>query len=735
MSTHDNDHINDAAATNLRARAAGWLSFLGNRLLLALLAVSLIPMAFMGLSTYQTASHALREQSFKQLETVNTITGKSVERYFDGLRQELRVLSEDQMALAALKAFRDGFETVSAGIDERRLAQARRDVDSYYAVEFAAEYRRRNPSAETQGDGSVGTEGAAGDGGVLVDAMDDDAVWLQNLYVRSNENPLGSKHLLDVADDASAYTKAHAEFHPNFRSLRDKYGVYDVFLADAVTGRVIYSVYKEADFGSSLKAGPLSGSGLGLAFQEAIVGGRRDAVSMGRFAPYLPSYDAAASFIAAPLFDGRQLVGVVAFQIPIDRVNTIVGETTGMGSTGETYAVGPDRLFRTNSRFASQLGVESTILNPSFKVDTRQANEALVDGTSGTAMSVDYRGQPVLASWRPVTVHRDASGRGDVRWALISEIDAAEVFEPVNRLWRFAMAIFGATAVGVLMVSALIARRMTREARRQARLVEGIGDNTHQLASASEELTSVSQQMSAAAEETTAQANLVSAAAEEVSSHARTVSGSIENLVASLHAIAHSAQDAAATARRAVEMAHGTSTTMDALGRSSGEIGAVVKVITSIAEQTNLLALNATIEAARAGEAGKGFAVVANEVKELARETAKATEDIGGRIDSMQGDTVRAVAAIAEIGKVIEKIDSLQTKIAAAVEEQSVTTSEISRNIADATTGSTEIAENIVQVAQAAQSTAEGASNTQVSSLELSRMAQALQRLVVDYRK
>ena len=295
--------------------------------------------------------------------------------------------------------------------------------------------------------------------------------------------------------------------------------------------------------------------------------------------------------------------------------------------------------------------------------------------------------------------------------------------------------IFGLTTLGVLGVSSLIAQRLTRETKRQERLVTGIVDNTHALASASEELTSVSQQMSAAAEQTTAQANLVSAAAEQVSGNARTVSGSIDNLVSSIHEIAKNAQDAATVARQAVGMAGATSSTMNALGRSSNEIGAVVKVITSIAEQTNLLALNATIEAARAGEAGKGFAVVANEVKDLARETAKATEDISGRIETMQGDTQRAVAAIAEIGTVIERIDDLQTRIAAAVEEQSVTTGEISRNISEATTGSSEIAENIVQVAQAAQSTAEGASNTQVSSLELSRMAQALQRLVQEYKK
>jgi methyl-accepting chemotaxis protein len=499
---------------------------------------------------------------------------------------------------------------------------------------------------------------------------------------------------------------------------------------------VVYSVFKEPDFAASLKSGPLAGTTFARAFQEAAASGRRDAVAYGMYARYLPSGMAPASFLAAPIFDGRELVGVVAFQIPIDRADAIIGETAGMGATGETYAIGPDRLFRSNSRFAKELGFDTTIINPKIKVDTLPVRLSLDEGKAGTAIGVDYRGSPVLSSWTPVTIFPgDAAGNGAVRWALISEIDESEVLAPINRLRTFAQGVFGATALSVLLVSAGIARRLTSEARRQAALVSGIVDNTHALASSSEELTSVSQQMSAAAEQTTAQANLVSAAAEQVSGNARTVSGSVENLVTSIHEIARNAQEAAATARQAVDLAGSTSGTMNALGHSSTEIGKIVKVITSIAEQTNLLALNATIEAARAGEVGKGFAVVANEVKELARETAKATEDIGAKIEAMQGDTHRAVNAIGEIGSVIERIDSLQRKIAAAVEEQSVTTGEISRNIAEATTGTTEIAENIVQVAQAAQSTAEGASNTQLSSQELSRMAQNLQRLVEEYRR
>jgi methyl-accepting chemotaxis protein len=707
-----------------RSSAGGsWRSFLTNPLLLALLGVSLIPMAFMGLTSYRTSSAALREQAFKQLDTVNAVTAKSVERYFASLHQELAVLADGRVCAESLKDFTAGLATLRADnkVDDKALAAARRDLESFYTGEFTTEFRRRSD--------------AAIDVRPLCDALDDDSAYAQYLYIRNNPNPIGSKLLLDAADDDSAYTKAHARHHPFFRGLVEKYGVADMFLIDAGSGKVVYNVTKETDFGASLREGPLVSSSLSTAFLQAVSSGRRDAVAFGQFQRYLPSCNEPASFMAAPIYEGRTLVGAVAFQVPIDKANAIIGETTGMGRTGETYAVGPDRLFRSDSRFVKELGVKSTIINPDLKVDTAAVRSALDEGKSGTAEAADYRGVPSLVSWRPITIHRDTSGRGDLRWALVSEIDTAEVFQPVSRLLKLGLTVFGLTSAAVLGVSTLIARRLTREATRQAALVGGIVDNTHALASSSEELTSVSQQMSAAAEETTAQANLVSAAAEQVSGNTRTVSGSIDNLVASIHEIARNAQDAASTARKAVDMASATSGTMAALGRSSQEIGAVIKVITSIAEQTNLLALNATIEAARAGEAGKGFAVVASEVKELARDTAKATEEIGSRIESMQGDTQRAVAAISEIGKVIEQIDSLQTKIAAAVEEQSVTTGEISRNISEATTGTSEIAENIVQVAQAAQSTAEGASNTQVSSQELSRMAQALQRLVEEYKR
>jgi methyl-accepting chemotaxis protein len=215
-----------------------------------------------------------------------------------------------------------------------------------------------------------------------------------------------------------------------------------------------------------------------------------------------------------------------------------------------------------------------------------------------------------------------------------------------------------------------------------------------------------------------------------VSRNLTVVATSSEEMLASIREIAKSSNEAARMAKNAVVVADSTNKTVQKLGDASIEIGNVIKVITSIAEQTNLLALNATIEAARAGDAGKGFAVVANEVKELAKETAKATEDISRKIEAIQAETQGAVQAIGQISALIGQIDSVSNTIASAVEEQTATTNEIGRNLAEAVKGSSEIAQNITGVATAAQSTTAGASDTQRAAKALSEMASQLQTLV-----
>jgi methyl-accepting chemotaxis protein len=261
-----------------------------------------------------------------------------------------------------------------------------------------------------------------------------------------------------------------------------------------------------------------------------------------------------------------------------------------------------------------------------------------------------------------------------------------------------------------------------------------MAQSSQSVGAASEELNAISQQLAGNAEETATQATVVSAASEEVSNNVGVVAASSEEMQASIREISKSANEAARVARSAVGVAESTNQTIAKLGESSLEIGKVIKVITSIAQQTNLLALNATIEAARAGEAGKGFAVVANEVKELAKETAKATEEIGQKIEAIQSDSKAAVAAIAEISTIINQINDVSNTIASAVEEQTATTSEIGRNVAEAAKGTTEIARNITGVATAAQNTTKGALDTQKASVVLNEMASSLQSLMSQFK-
>jgi methyl-accepting chemotaxis protein len=257
--------------------------------------------------------------------------------------------------------------------------------------------------------------------------------------------------------------------------------------------------------------------------------------------------------------------------------------------------------------------------------------------------------------------------------------------------------------------------------------LKATAENASSLASSSEELTAVSQVMASTAEETAVQANVVAAASEQVSRNVASVATASEEMQASIREISKNANDSARVAKNAVIVAQSTTDTIMKLGQSSHEIGDVIKVITSIAQQTNLLALNATIEAARAGEAGKGFAVVANEVKELAKQTAKATEEISQKIEAIQGVTKGAVTAIGEISAIINQINDISNSIASAVEEQTVTTNEIGRSVTEAAQGVSDISKNIAGVATSAKDTTQGANDIKTASLELSQMAARLQ--------
>jgi len=317
---------------------------------------------------------------------------------------------------------------------------------------------------------------------------------------------------------------------------------------------------------------------------------------------------------------------------------------------------------------------------------------------------------------------------------------AGMISRPIQAVGEVAARIAGGDLTGAeLIVGSAdevgnMTAAMNKMQKNLKQMIIAVADNAQQIANASEEFSATSQQITSNSEETTAQANVVSTATESVNRNLQTVATGAEEMSSTIQDIAKNATESARVAGEAVKTAEQTNATISKLGVSSAEIGQVIKVITSIAQQTNLLALNATIEAARAGEAGKGFAVVANEVKELAKQTAKATEDIGQKIAAIQNDTKGAVDAIATIGAVINQINDISSTIATAVEEQSATTNEMSRNVTEAAKGSTEISENITGVAQAAQGTSSSAHESMKAAQALAQMSTELRGLVEQFR-
>jgi methyl-accepting chemotaxis protein len=263
--------------------------------------------------------------------------------------------------------------------------------------------------------------------------------------------------------------------------------------------------------------------------------------------------------------------------------------------------------------------------------------------------------------------------------------------------------------------------------------LETIAQQAATLTTAALELNKVSQRLSANAEETAAQASVVSSTSSQVARSVSLVATSTDQMNTSIRDISSNTSKSAQVAADAVRIAESTNHIVGKLGESSTEIGKVIRVISGIAEQTNLLALNASIEAARAGEAGKGFAVVANEVKELAKETARATEEISRRIEALQSDSLGAVQAIGDIRAIINRVNEIQSAMAIAVHQQSTTTGEIGRNVAEGARGTSEITQSLTTVAEAARGTSAGASDAQRAAGEVSRMAAQLRTVVSEF--
>jgi methyl-accepting chemotaxis protein len=408
-------------------------------MLIAFIAIAIVAVGVTGFIGFTIAKNALQAESLNKLTAVREMKANQIEDYFQQISGQVVTLSEDRMIVEATKAFDDSYREIDSELDrsQEEVGEAANKLRGYYSEEYLS---RLIPNLQSS---------------VSVDEFwpeETTTQLLQDLYIASNPFEVGSKHLLDNPGDGSRYSDSHELYHPIIRNFLDTFGYYDIFLANT-EGDIVYTVFKEVDYGTSLLDGPYSDTNFAEAFRSALDAGKGEFVYMVDFDPYAPSYNAPAAFIASPIFDDGEKIGVLLFQMPVDRINDIMTNRQawnqmGLGDSGETYLVGDDLTIRNQSRFLiedsdeyfdllQETGTEQETIDQIRNLNSSIGlQEVMTDGTraaqageTGTAIFPDYRGIPVLSSYKPLEIP-------GVNWVIMSEIDEAEAFAPAQTLGR-----------------------------------------------------------------------------------------------------------------------------------------------------------------------------------------------------------------------------------------------------------------------------------------------------------
>ena len=627
------------------------------------LIAGLVPLGISGFVGQRTASKALKEQAFKQLVSVRETKKEQVEEYFSNIEKQITTYSKDHMIINAMEELKSSVKMFRQEneIDEAQLKGYRSALKTYYTRDYTKEYRKLNNGLDPEVD-------------KYFDQLSNDAVLLQTFYIRSNDYVLGEKDKMDFASDRSTYSNHHGYYHNRIREYQQQFGYYDIFLVDPDNGQIVYSVFKEVDYGTSLIDGPNADTNLGRVFREANKSTSADFVKLVDFASYSPSYDSAASFIASPIFDDQRKVGILIFQMPIDRINRVMTnnqkwKVCGLGESGETYIIGSDYKMRSQSRFLiedkegyhaqmAELGMDESLLNIIRakdstillqKIETK-GTHAAATGETNIEIFEDYRHVPVLSAYAPLGIE-------GVDWAIMAEIDEEEALRAATTLGKRMMMISAVLLFLIIGLSLLVLRITGKVTNVIKRMVTSLTDCSVQISAASDQISSASQTLAEGSSEQASSLEETSASMEEMSSMTKQNVLNAEETSKLVNECTVAAEDGN---KAAVEV----SKSMEEITAGSKKIAEITKIIDGIAAQTGTLATKAGVDTAQVIGQGNSFAVVAKEVKNLAhksmaaaKDTKTMVEDCIANVEEVISDAVKYEEFKKNIDKITEGID------------------------------------------------------------------------------